>query len=130
MKTTLRVIGVELLLIIILVSGIYLTNPKLWHVRLLVMRGSINNIFYPPNLDDMHNFVRNTAQKRFRIHLGFDTNMDDVDVIDYFLESDEIVRIHYRIKDSETKTFSTRVRWKTWEYYWLHEDYAKKGLVI
>lgn len=137
-KTVLRTIFYQFFILFIGISIGFITNAEWVGWKSELVNKSVKNIFFPTEFDEKTlEQIKNWG--RFRIW-AFNDRPEDFTVIEDGLLAQEFYIIKFTYKDSKgnqiEKIDTTRVRWKTWEYYypdpspWKEEDvqdYMKNG---
>ncbi len=132
-KTVCRTLFYQFFLLFIGISIGFSCNAEWLGWKSNLVQKSIENIFFPTEFNKKTcDQIKNWGQ--FRVW-AFNDRPKDFDVIEDGLLGEEFYICKFTYTDSDGKKIekidSTRVRWKTWEYYytdpspWQEEDVVK-----
>lgn len=122
--TVFRTLFYQVLLLFVGCSIGFILNAEWVGIKSLILERSMSNIFFPTEYDEqMERWVKGWGS--FKVY-SLKNQPDEFEVIDenvYYNEEWYWCRFKYRDKDGKIKfdEGTTRVRWKTWEYYYDHE---------
>ena len=137
-KAVLRTIFYQYFLLFIGISIGFIANAEWIGWKSNLVERSFYNIFFPVKFDD-ETCAKIKNLGLYRLY-SFNNYPADFKLIEDGLLGEEfyIAKFQYTNKNGDTieKIDSTRVRWKTWEYYWTDptpstveeiEEYMKNG---
>ena len=122
MKTVIRTLTYQALIVSVMLAGIFLADPLTNSRRLEAAQIFCTHVFSPVDRDVMNEVVKAIGKKRF--YIISETNGKDLSKIkidNILTTNEEWVIIYYTYDGFDQPSFSTRVIWKTWEWYLLHE---------
>jgi hypothetical protein len=112
---------------IILFTGFsigFICNSEWFGHKYVLVERSINNIFFPIKYNaEIENHVREIGKLRIWAEVGCP---EEFTVIEDVIKAEEFYWAIVKYKDKQGKeiknVLSTRVRWKTWEYYYTIDE--------
>jgi hypothetical protein len=131
-KTSIRFVVYQILLIFTVLSIFFLVNPIYWGNRAPIIGLSYQHIFYPIKYDErVENFVMKIG--RTRLYFEIETqekgipNLFEIIEGSEYVENEQWYNCEYQYVNKNGKldvySYRTRVKWKPWEFnYPLPED--------
>lgn len=124
-KTVARTLFYQFFLIFVGLSVGFILNAEWVGIKSLIIQRSVNNIFFPIEYDEhMERWVKGWGA--FKVYM--DKNQpQEFEIIDEHVYANEEYywcRFKYKDKKGTIKIDEgvSRVRWKTWEYYYESEE--------
>jgi hypothetical protein len=102
----------------------FICNSEWFGYKYVLVERSINNIFFPIKYDErVENHIREIGKLRIWAEVGCP---EEFTVIEDVIKAEEFYWAIVKYKDKQGKeiknVLSTRVRWKTWEYYYTIDE--------
>lgn len=124
--TVLRTLFYQFFLVFIGLSIGFILNPEWFGIKSLLINKSVNNIFFPldyENDQQLRNFVKSWGAYKIYVLKNSPKDFEIIDENVYY--NDEWYWCRFKYIDDKGKLCfdegSTRVKWKTWEYYYDYD---------
>lgn len=118
--TICRTIFYQILLLFVGLSVGFIINAEYVGAKSMMLHRSINNIFFPVEFDEhMERWVKGWGSYRVYMQKNCPDGFEVID--EYVYANEEYYWCRFKYKDKGKVKFDedvTRVRWKTWEYYY------------
>jgi hypothetical protein len=120
-KIIIRTLLYHWLFLIVGLSVGFIINAEWLGYKSLLIERSINNIFFQESLTpDLEKKIKEKALIKIYTSLGYPAEFEILGEVIYY--NDEFYWCKYKFRDKNDKLVfgerTTRVRWKTWEYYY------------
>lgn len=126
MITVCRTLFYQFLLLFVGLSVGFIVNPEWMGIKSTIVNKSINNIFFPLDYENdpqLRHFVKSWGAYKVYVSKGSPKGFEILDENVYYNE--EWYWCRFKYIDTNDKVVidegTTRVQWKTWEYYYDYE---------
>ena len=123
-KTVCRTIFYQILLLFTGLSVGFILNAEWVGIKSVILERSVKNILYPVKYDDrLEKLVKDWGAYKIYINKGCPEEFEIIDENVYYNEEWYWCRYKFKEKGGNLSfgEGTTRVRWKTWEYYYDHD---------
>jgi hypothetical protein len=133
MKIFLRTVFYQFFLLFVGGAVGFILNAEYIGWKSVIIERSVQNIFFPVEYsDEVEDLVLNVGRLRLNIALnGNPYDSTGIKLLDEFVWNEEVYVALYEYTNAEgtiRRDYSTRVRWKSWEYY--YEYHGPEGADI
>lgn len=133
MKIFLRTVFYQFFLLFVGGAVGFILNAEYIGWKSVIIERSVQNIFFPVEYsDEVEDLVLNVGRLRLNVALnGSPYDSTGIKLLDEFVWNEEVYVALYEYTNAEgtiRRDYSTRVRWKSWEYY--YEYHGPEGVDI